>query len=99
MGTMAKAVVMPRSDVMTTESTFIVWLKDVGEPVEIGEPLFQVETEKSVLDIESLYEGVLLETFAEPGQVYGIGVPIGIIGSPGEKYDREALLGRKENSE
>jgi pyruvate dehydrogenase E2 component (dihydrolipoamide acetyltransferase) len=96
---MAKAVVMPRSDVMTTESTFIGWLKEVGEPVEIGEPLFQVETEKSVLDIESLYEGVLLETFAEPGQTYGIGVPIGIIGEPGEEYDREALIGKSGGGE
>ena len=90
---MAKAVVMPRSDVMTTESKFIGWLKEVGDSVEIGEPLFQVETEKAVLDIESLYEGVLLETFAEQGQVYGIGVPIGIIGEPGEEYDRDALIG------
>ena len=90
---MAKLIVMPRSDVMTTESRFVAWLKEVGDEVEIGEPLFQVETEKSVLDIESLYEGVLLEKIAEPDQVFGIGAAVGVIGEAGEEYDLKELLG------
>ena len=94
---MAKVIVMPRSDVMTTESRFVQWLKEVGDEVEVGEPLFQVETEKSVLDIESLYEGVLLEKIAEPDQMFGIGAPVGILGEPGEEYDRDELLGRKKS--
>lgn len=92
---MAKLIVMPRSDVMTTESRFVQWLKEVGDEVEIGEPLFQVETEKSVIDVESLYEGVLLEKIARPDQVFGIGVAVGVLGEEGEEYDLDKLLGRK----
>jgi pyruvate/2-oxoglutarate dehydrogenase complex dihydrolipoamide acyltransferase (E2) component len=90
---MAHVVVMPRSDVMTTENRFVQWLKEVGEEVEIGEPLFQIETEKAVMDMESLYEGVLLERIALPDQIFQIGAPLGIIGEPGEEYDRKALVG------
>ncbi|HEB32916.1 MAG TPA: hypothetical protein ENI15_18880 [Spirochaetes bacterium] len=95
---MAKVVVMPRSDIMTTENIFVGWLKEVGEEVEVEEPLFQIETEKSILDIESLYEGVLLEKIAEPEQVFPVGAPMGIIGEPGEEYDFEALTGMKRKN-
>ena len=91
---MAKVVVMPRSDIMTTENIFVGWLKEV----EVEEPLFQIETEKSIQDIESLYEGVLLEKIAEPEQVFPVGAPMGIIGEPGEEYDFEALTGMKRKN-
>jgi pyruvate dehydrogenase E2 component (dihydrolipoamide acetyltransferase) len=96
--TMAHVVVMPRSDIMTTEARFVLWLKEIGDEVEVGEPLFQVESEKSLLDIEALYEGTLLETMAEPDKIYSIGAPLGIIGEADEEYDRNTLLGIKPSA-
>jgi pyruvate dehydrogenase E2 component (dihydrolipoamide acetyltransferase) len=89
---MAQVAVMPRLGVTMTEGTVLGWLKEVGDEVEVGEPLFEVQTDKVNMEAESLFGGVLLEKLAEPGQVLPVGAPVGIIGRPGEVYDRDALL-------
>jgi len=89
---MAQVVTMPRLGVTMTEGRFIRWLKEVGEEVDVGEPLFEVETDKVTMEVESLFGGVLMEVLVKEETVLPIGAPIGIIGKPGEIYDREALL-------
>ena len=89
---MVQVAVMPRLGVTMTEGTLLAWLKEVGDMVEIGEPLFEVQTDKVNMEAESLFGGVLLEKLAEPGQVLPVGAPIGIIGRRGESYDRNVLL-------
>ena len=60
------------------------WLKKIGDPIQKGEPLFQVETDKSTLEVESPADGVLGEVLAEPGAEVTVGSTIGVIVEPAE---------------
>ncbi len=88
---MVQVAVMPRLGVTMTEGTLLGWLKQVGDAVEVGEPLFEVQTDKVAMEAESLFTGVLLETLAEPGEVLPVGAPVAIIGRPGERIDYSML--------
>jgi pyruvate dehydrogenase E2 component (dihydrolipoamide acetyltransferase) len=49
------------------------WLKNVGDTVKVGEPLLEVETEKSVIEIESSVSGRLVEVLLQPDQEAKVG--------------------------
>jgi len=52
-------VVMPRLGSEMQHGNIVEWLKKEGEPVKKGEPLFSVDTEKAVMEVESEVNGVL----------------------------------------
>ena len=62
-------VVMPRLGVAMVEATVTKWLKNEGEKVLKGEPLFEIETEKTQMVIEALDSGVLNKIVAPEGSV------------------------------
>ena len=81
---MATEVIMPVLG-MTMESGIIVeWLKQVGDPVNTGEILFTVETDKSVMEVEAKVTGTLLKTLYSPGDSVLIQKVIAYIGAAGE---------------
>lgn len=60
-------VVIPQVGEAVSELTIVKWLKAVGDYVEEGEFLFELDTEKSVMEIESVYTGTLTRIIAEAG--------------------------------
>ena len=64
---MAKLVVMPKLGLTMTEGAVSRWLKKEGEPVQEGEPLFEVETDKLTNTIEATASGTLLKILAKEG--------------------------------
>jgi pyruvate dehydrogenase E2 component (dihydrolipoamide acetyltransferase) len=52
---------LPHLGVSVTEATVSTWLKQVGDPVEVGEPLCEVSTDKVDTEIESTVAGILAE--------------------------------------
>jgi len=68
-----------------TEGTIAAWLKQEGETVTKGEPIAEIETDKTTIQIEAFQSGVLLKQLAQPGQKVPVGEPIGLIGDVGEK--------------
>ena len=52
------------------------WLKNIGDSVSQGEPLVEVETEKSVVEIEATAAGRLTEILVQVGQEASVGDPI-----------------------
>lgn len=76
-------VVPPLSQTMDTV-VLLEWLKDVGQTVEKGEPLFVIETDKASLDVEAPASGVLRSTSAEPGDEIEVRSTIGVIEPVGE---------------
>ena len=81
---MATEVIMPVLG-MTMESGIIVeWMKKEGDSVTEGEVLFNVETDKSVMEVEARAAGKLLKILHGPGDEVPIQQVIGYIGSPGE---------------
>lgn len=71
-------LVPPLSQTMDS-LVLVAWLKKVGERVEKGEPLFQVETDKATLDVESPASGILMDILVEPGAEVLVKSKIGAI--------------------
>jgi pyruvate dehydrogenase E2 component (dihydrolipoamide acetyltransferase) len=78
-------IVMPKLSDTMTEGRLISWKKRVGDSVQRGDVIAEVETDKANMELEAFTEGVLLETRAQPGDLVQVGAVIAIIGSPEEK--------------
>lgn len=84
---MASAVLLPKLGNSVESSIILAWHKDVGDPVEQGELLAEIETDKATLEVESPADGLLLARFHEVGDEVEVMAPIGAIGAPGESVD------------
>ena len=81
---MAGSIIMPKSGMAMEEGVIIQWLKKEGDRVEKGEPVLEVETDKSTMEVEADYEGVLLKIVRQEGETVPVTEVIGWIGQPGE---------------
>lgn len=81
---MAHIVIMPKLGQTVEESTILKWHKQVGDQVKKGEILFEIETDKAVLDIESFVDGTLLKVIVKEGETVPVTAPVAFIGQPGE---------------
>lgn len=87
---MAEVIVMPKLSDTMTEGVVAEWHKKVGDSVEAGELLAEIETDKATMDFESFYDGTLLYIGIKEGETAPINEVLAIIGEKGE--DIEALL-------
>jgi pyruvate/2-oxoglutarate dehydrogenase complex dihydrolipoamide acyltransferase (E2) component len=81
---MVTPIVMPKFGQMTEDSAIVEWLKKEGDLVAKGETLFLVETDKSVMEVESFSEGTLLKIAVGPGISVPVQSVVGYLGQPGE---------------
>lgn len=90
---MAHVIVMPRLGQTMEVGEIVEWLKAEGDKVQKGELLMNVQTDKSTLEVESDFTGVLYKILAtsESGEIECF-EPIGIIAEPGEVVDVEQVL-------
>ena len=58
---MAHPILMPKPGQMTEECTLVAWHKREGDEVKKGDVLFEIETDKSNMDVEAFEEGTLLK--------------------------------------
>ncbi|MBN2021183.1 MAG: hypothetical protein JW809_00170 [Pirellulales bacterium] len=72
-------ILMPNMDLIITEATVVAWSRQVGDRVTKGETLLEIETDKSVWEVESPADGVLVEISAGDGTVVPLGQTIGFI--------------------
>jgi len=79
-------VTIPRLGWSMDEGTFVGWLKEDGAQVRAGEPLFELEGEKALQQIESIDSGILRidPTCPAPGAVVAVGTLLGHLFAPGE---------------
>ena len=82
---MATAVIMPKVDMVMETGTFIEWLKQEGDRVEKGAPLFVIMTDKASIEIEAPASGVLAGVKAKPDDVIPVTEVIAHILGPGEE--------------
>lgn len=83
---------MPQGGQDITEGLVVRWIKREGEAVRRGEVICEVETEKAVFEVECPIDGILLKIAAREGDRVPIFATIGIVGSPGEEPEIDALL-------
>ena len=76
---MAASVFLPQSGMGITEATILQWFKAVGDSVEQGEVLAEVETAKSVVEIEAPVAGVLTAIHYQPDDEVEVGTEIATI--------------------
>ena len=93
---MAIIVNMPRLSDTMEEGTVASWLKKVGDFIEEGDILAEIETDKATMEFESFNEGTLLHIGVQEGETTKVDQLLAIIGEEGE--DISALLsGNEEN--
>ncbi|GIV34799.1 MAG: dihydrolipoamide acetyltransferase component of pyruvate dehydrogenase complex [Chitinophagales bacterium] len=78
---------MPRMSDTMEEGTIVSWHKKVGDKVNIGDLLAEIETDKATMDFESPAAGTLLYIGAKEGQAVPIDAILAIIGEKGENID------------
>jgi len=81
---MAVEVILPMLGETMDEGTIVKWLVDVGQPVQKGEPLYQIETDKAVLEVEAPADGVLRKVFYDAGSKVPVLTVVGLIAAPDE---------------
>ncbi len=81
---MAYSVIMPKAGMMMETGRVIRWLKKEGEQVESGDPLLEIETDKTTMEIEAGESGVLLKIRAGADAEVPVTQTIGYIGKPDE---------------
>ena len=81
---MATELIMPKVDMVMEEGTFVEWLKQEGDRVEKGDPLFVILTDKANIEIESPASGVLAGLSANPDDVIPVSEVIGYVLAEGE---------------
>ncbi|MBL8165825.1 MAG: 2-oxo acid dehydrogenase subunit E2, partial [Anaerolineae bacterium] len=69
---------------LSMDGTLLNWLKQVGESVQAGDVIAEVEADKATVEIEAPAAGVLAEIRAQPGDTLTTGAVIGVISAAGE---------------
>lgn len=87
---MAEVVKMPKMSDTMTEGVIAKWHKKVGDKVNAGDLVAEIETDKATMDFESYQEGTLLYIGPKEGDAVAIDAVIAILGEEGEDY--KALL-------
>jgi dihydrolipoamide dehydrogenase len=84
---MAFKITVPRLGWEMEEAVFVEWLKKDGEPVKEGEPLFVLEGDKAVQEVEAIDSGILRLPPDGPrqGDTVAVGAVLGYLVEPGEK--------------
>ncbi len=86
------SVVMPALEMAQDTGKLVAWRKQEGEKVVKGEILLEIETDKAVVEVEALADGVLAGVKAAPGDVIPVGQTIAWLLSDGESVPRDETL-------
>ena len=90
---MPKQIRMPKLSDTMEEGTLLAWRKSVGDKIERGDILAEIETDKADMEFESYTEGVIHALAVEPGATVPIGTLIAIVRLAGDSdADMEASL-------
>lgn len=93
---MAVEIIMPKAGMDMEEGTIIQWLKQVGDQVEIGEGLLEIETDKVAMEVEAPVAGILLCQYFAEGDVVPVVTVIAYVGEPGESVPEKPQITRKK---
>jgi len=85
---LAANITMPKWGMSMKEGKVTKWLKNEGETIEKGEPLFEVETEKITNQVEATDSGVLFQIVVQAGTTVPVGAIVAVIAAPGEQPER-----------
>src|SRR2546426_4821423 len=82
---MATEIKLPRLGQGMEAGTIVRWLKQEGDQVEKGEPLYELDTDKVTQEVEADASGTLLKILAKEGEEIEVGKRIAVMGEEGEE--------------
>jgi len=88
---MAREVRLPKLGDTMEEGTIVDCRVNLGDLVKSGDVLFDIETDKATLELESPEDGLVKQIIAGPGQTYRVGTPLLILGQKDEQLSKEYL--------
>ncbi|MEI8141066.1 MAG: 2-oxo acid dehydrogenase subunit E2 [bacterium] len=83
-------VQMPQAGQSMEEGTIVRWLKNEGDKVQSKDILFEVETDKAVVEVEAGHDGILRKIIIPVGQMVPIRTRVGLIGDTNEPIPADA---------
>ena len=83
---------MPKLSDTMTEGTLISWNVSVGDEIEIGDVIAEIETDKASMEMEAFDEGVLTEILVEAGQKVPVGTTLATLAEDGEDASTPASV-------
>lgn len=95
---MAQKITMPRLSDTMTEGTVAKWLKKVGDKIEEGDILAEIETDKATMEFEAFESGTLLYIGLQDGESAPVDSLLAIVGKEGEDY-KSLLEGGDDSKE
>ena len=84
---MAETISMPKLGFDMAEGLLVRWVKQVGENINKGDVLAEIETDKATVEVESSASGVVLSHIVDQGTMVPVNAPIAVVGQAGEKVD------------
>ncbi len=91
-------ILMPQLGETVTEGTISAWYKSVGEQVTAGENLFEIETDKTAMEVQALESGTLTEIRAEVGDCLAVGAVVAVIGEAGQAASQTVSKGAAKSA-
>jgi pyruvate dehydrogenase E2 component (dihydrolipoamide acetyltransferase) len=95
---MATAIIMPKAGMAMETGTIIEWKVAVGDRIEVGDEILEIETDKVAMPVEAETSGVLLAITRQPGDVVPVTETIGWIGESGEAIPEDEPAGTTAGS-
>jgi pyruvate dehydrogenase E2 component (dihydrolipoamide acetyltransferase) len=89
---MSVNIEMPKLSDTMTEGTLVKWHKQVGDTVEIGDVLADVETDKATMEMEAFDDGVLTEIRVQAGEKAAIGAVLAVLNGDSGRAPDEAHI-------
>jgi pyruvate dehydrogenase E2 component (dihydrolipoamide acetyltransferase) len=89
---MSVNIEMPKLSDTMTEGTVVKWLKQVGDQVEIGDVIAEVETDKATMEMEAFDDGVLTEIKVQAGEKAAIGSVLAVLNGDSGRAPDDAHL-------
>ncbi len=93
---MAETINMPKLGFDMAEGTLVRWVKQVGENINKGDVLAEIETDKATVEVESPAGGVVLQLIVNQGDVVPVNAPIAVVGVAGEKISEQSSVSSKK---
>jgi len=87
---MATQIKLPEVAAGATHAVISSWQVAVGDQVEVGQQLAEIETDKAVVELLAETAGTILQILAKPGDEMEVGSTIAMVGEPGESADAPA---------
>src|SRR5699024_3109626 len=81
---MSETITLPELGESVTEGTVTRWLKEVGDTIEVDEPIVEISTDKVDTEIPSPVAGTVLEILVQEDEDIEVGQGLAVIGDEGE---------------